>query len=58
MSYEGVLQTHYQWITPIVQQTCAEFGIKYNGADSFKDALSLHFKYLKKMGSGPSSKSQ
>ena len=48
----GVLQCHYKWITPIVKQTCAEFDIKYNGTDSFRDALSLHFTYLKKMGSG------
>ena len=52
--HAGVLQSHYHWITPIVKETCAEFGIKYNGADSFKDALSLHFSYLKKMGSGQS----
>ena len=50
--FAGVLQSHYHWITPIVKQTCAEFGIKYNGADTFKDVLSLHFSYLKKMGSG------
>ncbi|XP_064402409.1 uncharacterized protein LOC135348160 [Halichondria panicea] len=48
--FPGVLQCHYRWITPIVKETCAEFGIQYNEASSFKDALSGHFSYLRKMG--------
>ncbi|XP_064402410.1 uncharacterized protein LOC135348161 [Halichondria panicea] len=48
--FPGVLQSNYWWITPIVKETCAEFGIQYNGSSSFKDALSRHFSYLRKMG--------
>ncbi|XP_064402408.1 uncharacterized protein LOC135348159 [Halichondria panicea] len=48
--FPGILQSNYWWITPIVKETCAEFGIQYNGSSSFKDALSRHFSYLRKMG--------
>ena len=50
--YVGVLQCHYLWITPIIQDTCAEFNIKYNEAETFLDAVGLHFDHLKFMGRG------
>lgn len=53
--FPGVLQTHYPKITPIVRQTCAEFGIKYNSLPTIWDALSQHFSYLNVMGLNPKS---
>ena len=54
--FPGVLQTYYPHITPIVQQTCAEFGINYNSQPTVWDALLLHFGYLNIMGVNPNLK--
>ena len=34
----------------MVKDTCAEFGVKYNQAKSFREAVGLHFDHLKFMG--------
>ena len=54
--FPGVLQTHYPQITPIVRQTCAEFGIQYNCLPSVWGALSQHYGYLNIMGINPKTK--
>lgn len=41
----------YPTIAPVVQQTCAEFGIKYNTFDSFPQAWWSMMLSLKDMGS-------
>jgi hypothetical protein len=48
----GILQSHYRWITPIIKETCAEFGVPYSEVDSFQEAYGLHYAYLKVMGTG------
>ena len=48
--FPGVIQSHYPKITPIVRQTCEEFGIKYHYAESFKQAVDRHVSHLHKMG--------
>ena len=48
----GILQSHYRWITPIIKETCAEFGLPYSEVDSFQEAYGLHYAYLKIMGKG------
>lgn len=48
----GILQSHYRWITPIIKQTCADFGLNYSEVDSFQEAYGLHYAYLKVMGAG------
>ena len=54
--FPGVLQTYYPYITPIVKQTCAEFGLNYNSQPTVWDALLLHFGYLNIMGINPKHK--
>lgn len=51
--FPGVLQTYYPHITPIVRQTCADFGISYNSLPSAWDAILQHFGYLSVMGVNP-----
>ena len=51
--FPGVLQTYYPVITPIVKQTCAEFGIQYNAQPTLWDAVLMHFGYLNIMGIKP-----
>ena len=48
--FPGVLQSHYSKITPIIKQTCAEYGLQYRYARSGWDALCLHIGHLRKMG--------
>ena len=48
--FPGVIQSHYRRITPIVRQTCQEFGIKYHYVDTTKEALGCHIDHLKTLG--------
>lgn len=48
--FPGVIQSHYPKITPIVAQTCREFGVTYHYVDSTKEALGCHINHLKRLG--------
>ena len=48
--FPGVAQCFYPLVTPIVKQTCEEFGIEYHCRDSLWDAMKSHVGYLKQMG--------
>ena len=48
--FPGIIQSHYRKITPIVVQTCKEFGIKYNYVDTTSEALACHLLHLKRLG--------
>lgn len=37
---------HYDKLSPIIEQTCKEFGIHYNKLPTFADALWAHVTYL------------
>lgn len=47
----SVPQEHLHSITPIVEQTCKEFGYPYTNYTSFLNYYSDHYKYLKTLGS-------
>ena len=49
-SFPGVIQSHYPKITPIVEQTCKEFGITYHYVDTTREALGCHIEHLRKLG--------
>ena len=51
--FPDVLQTYYPLITPIVRETCAEFGINYYCETNAFKALLEHLKYLFVMGQEP-----
>ncbi|XP_011404460.2 PREDICTED: acyl-lipid (8-3)-desaturase-like [Amphimedon queenslandica] len=50
--FPGVIQSHYRHITPIVRQTCKDFGIQYNYEEGLSGTVYSHFKYLLNMGRG------
>ena len=48
--FPGIIQSHYPKITPIVEQTCKEFGITYHYVDTTREALGCHIEHLRKLG--------
>jgi len=48
--FPGVSQIYYPEITPIVRETCKEFGVRYNYKDTFFQALGAHIGHLKRLG--------
>jgi len=48
--FQRICHIHYPEIAPIVQQTCAEYGIPYLINESFTDALASHIRLLKQLG--------
>ena len=48
--FQRMCHVHYPEIAPIVQQTCAEYGIPYLVNDSFSQALASHIRLLKQLG--------
>ncbi|XP_011404277.2 PREDICTED: acyl-lipid (8-3)-desaturase-like [Amphimedon queenslandica] len=51
--FPDVLQSYYPIITPIVRDTCKEFGIQYNCETSFLTVVKEHLIFLFKMGQEP-----
>jgi len=52
--FPGVNHFHLAKISPIVQQTCKEFGIPYQLFPSFSSALGSYYSHLRNMGVDPS----
>ena len=48
--FPGIIQSHYIKITPIVKQTCEEFGIEYHSVETTSQALSCHVNHLWDLG--------
>lgn len=48
--FPGVIPSHLPKIAPIVRQTCAEFGVKYNHVESAMTAMGNHVHHLKVLG--------
>ena len=48
--FPGVIQSHYSKITPIVAQTCKEFGLQYHYVETTWEALGCHVNHLRKLG--------
>ena len=48
--FPGVIQSHYRHITPIVRQTCKDFGIQYNYEEGLMGTIYNHILYLFDMG--------
>ncbi|MDH5600176.1 MAG: fatty acid desaturase [Gammaproteobacteria bacterium] len=46
----SVPQEHLHAVTPIIEQTCKEFGYPYTNYTSFKSYYSDHFQFLKTLG--------
>jgi fatty acid desaturase len=48
--FPGIAQCFYPIVTPIVKQTCEEFGIEYHCCNSLWDAMKSHIGHLKQLG--------
>ena len=51
--FPGVIQSHYVKLTPIVRQTCLEFGVPYHYVGTTKEAFDCHVAHLKRLGQLP-----
>ena len=54
--FPGVIQSYYPLITPIVKQTCKEFGIQYHCVETAGEAFASHINLLHKLGQKPEKK--
>jgi linoleoyl-CoA desaturase len=48
--FPRICHTNYPLIAPVVEETCRDFGIKYNVHDSFRRGVMSHFRWLRRMG--------
>lgn len=48
-----ICHVHYPHIGKIVQAVCAESGVRYTTHESFLDAVSSHWRWLRRMGRPP-----
>ena len=52
--YPHYCHIHYPKIAPILAELCEEYGVKYNVYDSFWETIVANYRWLKKMGTAPS----
>jgi len=50
--FPNVCHTHYRKLSKIVKETAEEYGLPYNTLPSFRSALQIHWRMLRKLGSG------
>ena len=48
--FHKICHIHYPALSKVVEQVCAEFGIRYNANKSFASAVRSHFRHLVTMG--------
>ncbi len=53
--FPQVCHVHYTALAPIVENTCAEFGLRYRANKTFRAGLASHFRWLRRMGSAAES---
>ena len=47
--FPQVCHIHYRAISPLVRETCQEFGIRYNVHPSFMSGLASHYRWLRRL---------
>ena len=47
--FPQVCHIHYRAISPMVRETCEEFGIRYNVHPSFMSGLASHYRWLRRL---------
>jgi linoleoyl-CoA desaturase len=47
--FPQVCHIHYKAISPLVRETCEEFGIRYNVHPSFMSGLASHYRWLRRL---------
>jgi linoleoyl-CoA desaturase len=48
--FPQVCHIHYRAISPLVKETCREFGVRYNVHKSFLAGVASHYRWLRRMG--------
>lgn len=48
--FPRICHVNYPALSPLVEQTCRDFGIRYREHRSFRAGLSSHFRWLRRMG--------
>lgn len=48
--FPRICHIHYPAISPLVEETCREFGVKYKEHESFWAGVKSHFRWLRRMG--------
>jgi linoleoyl-CoA desaturase len=48
--FPRICHINYPFIAPVVEETCRDFGIRYNVHDSFGQGVVSHFRWLRRMG--------
>ena len=51
--FSRICHVNYPAISRLVEDTCREFGIRYNVHDSLFAGLRSHFRWLREMGRAP-----
>ncbi len=51
--FPSVSHIHYPALSPIVEQTCREYGLRYNSHPTFRAAIASHFRWLREMSRPP-----
>jgi linoleoyl-CoA desaturase len=49
--FSRICHVNYPAIAPIVERTCAEFGVRYNQKGTMAAAVRSHYRWLRRMGS-------
>ncbi len=48
--FPQICHVHYAALSPLVEQTCKQYGLRYKANESFLTALASHFRWLQRMG--------
>jgi len=49
--FPRICHVHYRALSPLVEATCREFGVRYVAHDTFRSGMVSHFRWLRRMGS-------
>ena len=48
--FPQICHVHYPAIAPLVEQTCADYGVRYKSHRTFREAVVSHYRWLREMG--------
>jgi linoleoyl-CoA desaturase len=48
--FPNICHINYSELSKVVEQTCQDYGVKYNQHNSFGSGLASHFRWLRRMG--------
>lgn len=48
--FPRICHIHYPALSPLVEQTCHEFGVNYQANETFRAAIASHYRWLRRMG--------